>query len=111
LFPFVTEHIKYARLIHMACEVSWVNVAGASGIPVLSDIVIVIVESETLIASQAVSRWLPTAAARVQARVSQVGYVVDKIALGQVFPEYLGFPCQFSFHQILHHQNPPGQVQ
>jgi hypothetical protein len=32
--------------------------------------------------AQAVSRWLPTAAARVRARVWQVGFVVDKVALG-----------------------------
>jgi hypothetical protein len=31
-----------------------------------------------------------------------VGFVADKMALGQVFSEYLGFPYQFSFHQILH---------
>jgi hypothetical protein len=24
------------------------------------------------------------------------------VALGQVFSEYFGFPCQFSFHQLLH---------
>jgi hypothetical protein len=30
-----------------------------------------------------------------------VGYVVDKVALGQVFSEYLDFPCQFLFHRIL----------
>jgi hypothetical protein len=29
-----------------------------------------------------------------------VGFVVDKVALGQVFFEYFGFPCQSSFHQI-----------
>jgi hypothetical protein len=28
-------------------------------------------------------------------------FVVDKVALGQVFSEYFGFPCQFSFHQLL----------
>jgi hypothetical protein len=61
--------------------------------------------------AQAVSYWLPTAAARVRARVWQVGFVVDKAALGQVFSEYLGFPCQSSFHKILHHHNQPGQVQ
>jgi hypothetical protein len=60
--------------------------------------------------AQAVSRWLPTAAAQVQARVWKVGFVVDKVALGQVFSEYFGFPCQSSFHQILHHKH-PGQVQ
>jgi hypothetical protein len=31
-------------------------------------------------------------------------------ALGQVFSEYLGFPCQ-SFHQFLHHHNHPGLAQ
>jgi hypothetical protein len=25
----------------------------------------------------------------------------DKVALGQVFSEYFGFPCQSSFHQLL----------
>jgi hypothetical protein len=31
---------------------------------------------------QAVSRWLPTAAARVRVRAEHVGFVVDKAALG-----------------------------
>jgi hypothetical protein len=31
-----------------------------------------------------------------------VGFVANKVALGQVFSEYFGFPCQFSFYQILH---------
>jgi hypothetical protein len=31
-----------------------------------------------------------------------VGFVVDKVALGQVFSEYFGFPCHSSFHQLLH---------
>jgi hypothetical protein len=30
------------------------------------------------------------------------GFVVDKVALGQVFLEYFSFPCQFSFHRLLH---------
>jgi hypothetical protein len=42
--------------------------------------------------AQAVSGSLPTAAARVQARVWHVGFVVNKVALGQVFSEYFGFP-------------------
>jgi hypothetical protein len=49
--------------------------------------------------AQAVSRWLSTAAARVRA---QVGFVVYKLVLWQVFPEYCGFPCQFTFHRLLH---------
>jgi hypothetical protein len=35
-------------------------------------------------------------------RSSHVGFVVEKMALGQVFSEYFGFPCQFSFHRLLH---------
>jgi hypothetical protein len=31
-----------------------------------------------------------------------VGFVVDKVALGQVFSEYFGFPCQSLFHKLLH---------
>jgi hypothetical protein len=33
---------------------------------------------------------------------SHVGFVVDKVALGQVFSEYFGFLCQSSFHKFLH---------
>jgi hypothetical protein len=40
----------------------------------------------------------------------QVGFVVDKVALGRVFSDYFCFPCQFSFHQIRHHHNHPGQA-
>jgi hypothetical protein len=36
-----------------------------------------------------------------------VGFVVDNMALGQVFSEYFGFPCQ-SFHQLLHHHPSSG---
>jgi hypothetical protein len=35
-------------------------------------------------------------------RSGHVGLVVDKVALGQVFSEYFDFPCQFSFHRLLH---------
>jgi hypothetical protein len=31
-----------------------------------------------------------------------VGFVVDKVALGQVFSEYFDFSCQFSFHRLFH---------
>jgi hypothetical protein len=43
--------------------------------------------------AQAVSRWLPTAAARFDPRSGHVGFVADKVALGQVFSEYFGLPC------------------
>jgi hypothetical protein len=36
--------------------------------------------------ADALSRWLPTAAARVRVRVWQVGFVVDKVASGQFSP-------------------------
>jgi hypothetical protein len=50
--------------------------------------------------AQAVSRRPPTAEARVRSRLSPCGgFVVDKVALGQVFPpEYFGFPLSVSFH-------------
>jgi hypothetical protein len=35
-------------------------------------------------------------------RSGHVGFVVEKVALGQVFSEYFGFPCQFSFHRLFH---------
>jgi hypothetical protein len=60
--------------------------------------------------AQAVSPWFSTAATRVRAQSSHVVFVVDKVALRQVFSEYCGFPCQTSFHQILHPHNHPGQV-
>jgi hypothetical protein len=42
-----------------------------------------------------------------------VGFVVDKLALGQVFSEYFGFPCQSLFRQFLHNHYTyhPGLVQ
>jgi hypothetical protein len=41
--------------------------------------------------AQAVSRQPLTAAARVRAQVKPVGFVVDKVALGQVFLQVLRF--------------------
>jgi hypothetical protein len=35
-------------------------------------------------------------------RSGHVGLLVDKVALGQVFSDYFGFPCQFSFHRLFH---------
>jgi hypothetical protein len=61
--------------------------------------------------AQAVSRWLPTAAARVRALSYHVGLVVDEVALGQVFSAYFGLPCHSSFHEILSLHNHPGQLQ
>jgi hypothetical protein len=52
--------------------------------------------------AQEVRRWLQTAEAGFETRSGHVGLVVDKVALGQLFPQYFGFPCQFSFHRLLH---------
>jgi hypothetical protein len=43
------------------------------------------------VSAQAISRWLPTVAARVPAGSGQVGFVVDKVALGS-FLRVLRFP-------------------
>jgi hypothetical protein len=60
--------------------------------------------------ADAVSHWLPTVVAWVRTWVWQEGFVVDKLASGQVFSKYFGFPCQNrSFHK-LHHHNHLGQV-
>jgi uncharacterized protein YqiB (DUF1249 family) len=57
--------------------------------------------------AEAVRHWLPTAAARVW----QVGFVVDKMASGQIFSEYFGFPYQNrSLHQLFHPHNHLGQL-
>jgi hypothetical protein len=65
----------------------------------------------SLAIAEAGSCWLPTTAARVRVRFWQVGFVVDKVASGQVFWEYFGFLCQNrSFHQLLHPHNHPGQT-
>jgi hypothetical protein len=44
--------------------------------------------------AEAVSRWLSTAAVRVRTWVWQVGFMADKLASGQVFYEYFGFPAK-----------------
>jgi hypothetical protein len=33
--------------------------------------------------------------------------MVDKVTLGQIFSEYFGFQCQFSFHRLfnIHHHH------
>jgi hypothetical protein len=61
--------------------------------------------------AQAVSRWLPTAAARVRVRAEHVGFVVDKAELGLVFSEQFGFPRQSSFQQFIHQHNHPELAQ
>jgi hypothetical protein len=47
--------------------------------------------------AQAVSDRLPTAAAEFDPRPNHVRFVMDKLVLVQIFFQYFGFPCQFSF--------------
>jgi hypothetical protein len=44
----------------------------------------------------------PTAEIRFDPRLGNAGFVVDRVALGQVSSECFDFPCQFSCHQPLH---------
>jgi hypothetical protein len=58
---------------------------------------------EGLSIAQAVSRPLPiAAAARVRFEVRSRWIYGGQMALEQVFSEYFGFPCQFSFHHMFH---------
>jgi hypothetical protein len=41
-------------------------------------------------------------AARVRAQGRSCGICDGKSGTGAAFSEYLGFPCQFSFHRLLH---------
>jgi hypothetical protein len=44
-------------------------------------------------------RWL---VAGFDPESGRMGFVMDRVALGQVFSEYFGFPFHFWFHQLLH---------
>jgi hypothetical protein len=48
--------------------------------------------------AQGISRWLPTAVARIKA----CGICGGQSGDGAGFSEYFGFACQSSFHQFLH---------
>jgi hypothetical protein len=56
--------------------------------------------SRDLTVGQAVSRRLPTAAARFRAQVISCKTVVVTAALGQVFSEYFGFTCHLCISLI-----------
>jgi hypothetical protein len=50
---------------------------------------------------QAVSRWLPVRGGPgSNPGLIMWDFVADKVALGQVFSEYFGSPCQSSFHRF-----------
>jgi hypothetical protein len=52
--------------------------------------------------AQVVSHRLPTMAARVRAQVRSSGICGAQSGTGAVFSEQFGFPCQYSFHWLLH---------
>jgi hypothetical protein len=92
----------------------WGRGRGASHLPPPHNIFKSILKKRKKVLKQghavAVSRWLPIVATRVRVQ-ADMGFVVDKEAMGQVFSEYFGFPCQSSFHQFLDHHNLPGLAQ
>jgi hypothetical protein len=45
--------------------------------------------------------WHPIAASWVRSQVGCVEFMVDKVAMEQIFSEYFGQACQFSFCQQL----------
>jgi hypothetical protein len=53
--------------------------------------------------AQAVSRRPATAEARARYRLSPLGFVVDKVVLGQVFPRVLQFSPVIFFPPVLHY--------
>jgi hypothetical protein len=55
--------------------------------------------------AQAVSHWLSTTSARVRSRVCSSGICGGQSDTNAGFLRVLGFPCQSSFHQILHHNH------
>jgi hypothetical protein len=72
---------------------------------ILSCILVAFASRPTSFSSQAVGRRFPTAAAVFEPRPGCVRFVVDKVTLGQVYCEYLGFPWQ-PFHRLLHIRSP-----
>jgi hypothetical protein len=60
--------------------------------------------------AQAVSRWLPIAAARVRVRAA-FGVCGGQSGTGSGFLRVFRLPCQSSFHQFLPHHNHPGLAQ
>jgi hypothetical protein len=84
-----TPSMSAYLLIVMETENIWVRKVSANVIISVTNVVYV---GHAI--AEAVSRWLPNAAARVRTRVWQVELVVDKVAPGQVLSEYFGFPCQ-----------------
>jgi hypothetical protein len=62
--------------------------------------------------AQAVSRWLPTAVARVRAQVWSSGICGGQSGAGAGFLRVLRFPLPiFIPSKILHHHDHPGQIQ
>jgi hypothetical protein len=52
--------------------------------------------------SQALIAGFPTQLSGFDYRLGHLGFMVNKIAVGQVLSKYFGFSCQFSFGQLLH---------
>jgi hypothetical protein len=60
-----------------------------------------LVESTGRAIAQMVSRWLPTEAARLRARLWPCGICGGQSGVGEDFSEYFNFPCQFALRRLL----------
>jgi hypothetical protein len=52
-----------------------------------------------------ISHFFPPRRPGLEPRSGHVGFVVDEVALGQVFSEYFGLPYVFGFHRLLHNHH------
>jgi hypothetical protein len=61
--------------------------------------------------AQAISSGFSPPRSEFEPRSDHVEFVVDKVALRQVFSEYFGFPCQLSSHRLLYiHHHPSSRA-
>jgi hypothetical protein len=84
----IKSHSEYVPAFLCLCYSVWVEVLRAGRV-----------------ISQALSLRLQPWRFGFEPRSGYMGFVVDKMTLGQVSSEYVGFPCRFSFHRQLsvHH--------
>jgi hypothetical protein len=69
--------------------------------PVIMIIVIIITIIIIILTSVLVAGF-PSRWSGLDPRPHHVGFVLDRVTLGQVLSGYFGLPCKFSFHQLLH---------
>jgi hypothetical protein len=71
------------------------------------DVTIIFIKEKTVPQLRRLVAGFPKRRPGFEPRSRHVGFVVNKVALGQVFSEYFGFLGQFSFHRLLHTHHHP----